>query len=161
LLEAPDAAGAPVVSGGKRQGSRLSCGRGSWLADLAPAFLAQAPQTFSYRWTRNGHAVGQARSRLAATRAGNYRCLVTAFNAAGLKVQTSKAHVILADCVVPKVVGKPLRTARRAITRRHCRVGRVRYASSASVAPGRVVSQKPKPGRHLKNRAKVSLIVSR
>jgi DNA-binding beta-propeller fold protein YncE len=162
LLEAPGAAGAPAVSGGKRPGSRLSCTEGSWLADLAPAFLAQAPQTFSYRWARDGHLIGLARSSAYAPgKAGSYRCSVTAENAAGTAVQTSEAHTILADCIVPKVVGKTLRTAKRAIRRKHCRVGKVRRAHSARVLTGRVLSQRPRPGSHLRNGSKVNLIVSR
>ena len=162
LLEAPGAAEAPVVSGGKRPGSQLACTQGSWLADLAPSFLAQAPQTFSYRWARNGHLIGLARSSTYAPgKAGSYSCSVTAENAAGTAIQTSEAHAILADCVVPKIVGKTLRTAKRAIRRKHCRVGRVRRAHSARVRTGRVVSQRPKPGRHLANGAKVNLVVSR
>jgi beta-lactam-binding protein with PASTA domain len=47
---------------------------------------------------------------------------------------------------VPKVKGKRLRAAKRAIRRAHCSVGRVRRAFSSSVKRGRVISQKPHPG---------------
>ena len=49
-------------------------------------------------------------------------------------------------CKVPKVVGKKLPTARRMITRAHCRVGRVRRAKSRKPR-GRVVEAEPALGR--------------
>src|SRR6185437_9368584 len=88
LLEAPGAVDAPVLSGGRRQGSQLSCTSGSWLSDVAPAFLAQSPQTLSYRWARNGTQVGTGAS-FVARRAGAYTCAVDAANAAGMTSQTS------------------------------------------------------------------------
>jgi hypothetical protein len=64
-------------------------------------------------------------------------------------------------CVVPKLKGKTLKAARRAIKSHACRVGRVRHAFSKRVKKGRVISQKPKPGRHLRRGAKVSLVLSK
>jgi beta-lactam-binding protein with PASTA domain len=64
-------------------------------------------------------------------------------------------------CVVPKVKGKTLAAARKAIGRGHCAVGKVRLAYSAKVKRGRVVSQKPAPGTRLRKGAKVNLTVSR
>jgi len=42
-----------------------------------------------------------------------------------------------------------------------CRVGRIRRAYSNTVKRGRVISQKPKPGRVLPIGGKVNLVVSR
>lgn len=64
-------------------------------------------------------------------------------------------------CVVPKVKGKKLRPARRAITQAHCSVGRVRRAFSSKVKEGRVISQKPHPGTELPANSKVKLKVSK
>jgi hypothetical protein len=63
-------------------------------------------------------------------------------------------------CNVPRVVGKRLAPARRAIRARRCRVGRVRYRRSTRPR-GRVVSQSPRAGRTLVNGARVNLVVSR
>ena len=63
-------------------------------------------------------------------------------------------------CSVPRVVGKTLNRARRMIRARHCVVGRVRRARSAR-ARGKVLSQKPRAGRHLARGSPVSLVVSR
>jgi plastocyanin len=63
-------------------------------------------------------------------------------------------------CKVPRVVGKKLLVARRAITRAHCRVGRVRKTRSRK-ARGRVVSQSPRPGVRRPRGTRVNLVVSR
>jgi beta-lactam-binding protein with PASTA domain len=68
---------------------------------------------------------------------------------------------VLADCVVPKVVGKTLRSARRAIRKRHCRTGKITRAFSVKVTTGRVIAQRPKASKKLPNGAKVRLVVSR
>jgi hypothetical protein len=63
-------------------------------------------------------------------------------------------------CDVPNVVGTPLKTARRLIAARHCRVATVRSIPSR-LKEGYVVAQRPMPGRaHLAPGAKISLTVS-
>jgi PASTA domain/Divergent InlB B-repeat domain len=64
-------------------------------------------------------------------------------------------------CVVPKLKGKKLGAARKAIKKAHCSVGKIAKVKSSRKNKGRVVSQKPKPGKHLKKSAKVSLKVGR
>lgn len=64
-------------------------------------------------------------------------------------------------CVVPKVVGKRLRVARRAVVRSRCRVGRVRQAYSRRLRRGVVVAQRPGAGRRLRIGTRVNLVVSR
>jgi hypothetical protein len=64
-------------------------------------------------------------------------------------------------CVVPNVRGKTLPSARRAIARTHCRIGKIRRAYSKIVKKARVISEKPKPGTQLPSRARVNLLVSR
>jgi hypothetical protein len=65
------------------------------------------------------------------------------------------------NCAVPKLKGKSLRKARRAIKAHDCRVGKIRRAFSTKIKKGRVVSQKPRAGRRLKHGAKVTVVVSR
>lgn len=65
-----------------------------------------------------------------------------------------------ARCTVPKLKGKKLRAARKAVRKRGCRLGKVRRRPSAKVAKNRVSSQRPKAGKKLKAGAKVSVIVS-
>jgi serine/threonine-protein kinase len=63
--------------------------------------------------------------------------------------------------VVPKLKGKILSAAKRAIKSHACSVGKITHAASRSVKKGHVISQKPKPGSRLKHGAKVNLVVSR
>jgi hypothetical protein len=64
-------------------------------------------------------------------------------------------------CLVPNVKNKPLATARRSISARHCTIGTIRRAYSEHGKKGRVISQKPKPSTLLPNHAKVSVVTSR
>jgi uncharacterized delta-60 repeat protein len=64
-------------------------------------------------------------------------------------------------CVVPKLKGKTLRAAKRALKKAHCSPGKVTRAFSAKVRKGRVISQKPKPGKKLAAGSKVKLKLSK
>ena len=66
-----------------------------------------------------------------------------------------------AKCVVPKLVGLTLKKARARIKRAHCTVGKVTRKASARRKRGKVLAQKPKPGRRLAPAAKVSLAVGK
>jgi hypothetical protein len=63
-------------------------------------------------------------------------------------------------CKVPKVVGKKLPAAKRAVIRARCRVGNVRRARSRR-ARGLVLSQKPRAGLSRPVGTRVRLVVSR
>jgi PASTA domain/Regulator of chromosome condensation (RCC1) repeat len=64
-----------------------------------------------------------------------------------------------APCIVPRVVGKRLASAKRSLRASHCEVGTVRRAKSRRRS-GTVVSQSRRPGRVLPPRASVNLVVS-
>ncbi len=64
-------------------------------------------------------------------------------------------------CIVPKVKGKKLRAAKRAIRRAYCSVGRVAWKYARRVPSGRVVSQRPKPKTAHSAHTRVKLVVSR
>ena len=64
-------------------------------------------------------------------------------------------------CVVPKLKGKTLTAAKRSLTAHACRLGNVKHAVSRTVRKGRVISQKPRPGKRLEHGARVNLVVSR
>jgi len=66
----------------------------------------------------------------------------------------------LRACIVPTLVGRRLATARSAITRAGCRLGRLRQLRSRGRA-GRVLSQRPRPGTRLARRGRVNLTVDR
>jgi len=63
-------------------------------------------------------------------------------------------------CRVPRVVHKRLATARSRIRRANCSVGRIRRVRARRFR-GRVVAQSPRPGRVLRQGARVNLVVGR
>lgn len=64
-------------------------------------------------------------------------------------------------CAVPKVKGKGLQSATRAIENARCSLGKVTRAFSPTITKGRVLAQKPRPGVWRKPGTKVSLVVSK
>jgi Tol biopolymer transport system component len=64
-------------------------------------------------------------------------------------------------CVVPKVIGMRLATARARIGRANCRVGSVRRVRTKAKKRGKVVSQNPKAGSVKDRGFKVKLVVGR
>ncbi|HJU36832.1 MAG TPA: PASTA domain-containing protein [Gaiellaceae bacterium] len=66
----------------------------------------------------------------------------------------------LRACIVPKLKGKTLKAAKRALRKAHCRAGEISHRFSRH-KKGRVISQRPRPRRHLRNGAKVKLVVSK
>jgi hypothetical protein len=69
--------------------------------------------------------------------------------------------VLRPPCVVPNVVAKKLGAARLKIKSRHCKVGALRYIKSTKKQKGRVVRERPAPGKRLGNNARVSLWIGR
>ena len=87
---------------------------------------------------------------------GKSTCSLTANQA-----RSVTAKFTLKNCVVPKVKGKSLSAAKRALKAHSCSVGKIRHAFSSKVKKGHVVSTKPKAGSHLKHNGKVNLTVSK
>ena len=63
------------------------------------------------------------------------------------------------QCIVPKLKGKKLGAAKIAIRKAHCRVGKVTKVKSTKRHRNRVISQNPKPGKHLRQGSKIALKV--
>jgi beta-lactam-binding protein with PASTA domain len=63
------------------------------------------------------------------------------------------------DCIVPKVVGKSLKIARRKIRQAHCRTGKITHGHSRA-RKGRVISQRPHARKHLRDGSKVNVVLS-
>jgi hypothetical protein len=64
-------------------------------------------------------------------------------------------------CVVPKVANKTLAAAEKALTKAHCKVGKIKRAKSGHVKKGRVISSSPAVGKSYAAGYKVNLVVSR
>jgi hypothetical protein len=101
LLKSPVATGEPTVSGGAAPGSTLHCTQGSWAADMTASLLYRAPHGYSYQWAQGSGALpGATSSSLNTGDVGDYRCSVTATNAAGSATETSRPYGLFR-------VGKP------------------------------------------------------
>jgi PASTA domain len=130
------------------------------------------PFTFTYRWERcnsDGDCVdidGETSSThtiVPDDLKSRLRVIVTASNGAGSASAASgltRPASRRQFCVVPRVQGRKMAAARKAIRRAHCRVGRVRKARSLRPS-GRVIAQTPRAGKRLPLGAKVNLVVSR
>ena len=90
----------------------------------------------------------------ASTTAGAVDITVTTL--AGVSKTSSKDRFTYVACVVPKLRGKRLPAARRALQSAHCRLGKVRGPRS-----GKVAKQKPRPGTVLVPGSKVSVKMRR
>jgi beta-lactam-binding protein with PASTA domain len=55
----------------------------------------------------------------------------------------------------------PARAAKRAIGKSKCTIRTIRWAYFSEVTKGRVISQRPRAGKHLKKGAKVNLVVGK
>jgi len=79
----------------ERRRSQLRCRPGRWAADEVAAHLFVAPQSYAYRWRRNGRVVkGEKRNRLHVSATGSYRCQVTARNVAGTRSASSLPRLV-------------------------------------------------------------------
>jgi hypothetical protein len=149
----PHNTGRPSIAGHPLPGHNLTCEKGSWAGSQA---------AFAYRWNRDGQVIASAGSPGYGVRNGDaghrLTCTVTAANQAGSSSATS-ASVTVPVCVVPRLVGKSLTTAKKLLKRAHCGVGRVSHRTARGAA-NRVLSQKPGFARRLPPGSKVALVVS-
>ena len=72
-----------------------------------------------------------------------------------------KDDQVQVNCIVPNLRGKKLAAAKRAIMSHHCGVGEITRVKSSPKNKGRVISQRPKPGKHLRKDAKVALKIGK
>jgi hypothetical protein len=64
-------------------------------------------------------------------------------------------------CKVPKLVGLTLKKARTKLLKAHCRLGKVKKKASSPKKKGRVLSQRPKPGKSFPGGSKVNVTVGK
>lgn len=95
-------------------------------------------------------------------RPGRNLLRVKATNLAGNTTTVERHLTFLAPpCVVPRLRGRTLAAARRALEAHHCKAGRTVRIDSASVRAGRVVSSSPAARARRRYGARVTLRVSR
>jgi PASTA domain len=100
------------------------------------------------------HLTGPGSCTLTASQPGNAN-----FNAA--EDVSQSFSIAKPVCSVPRLTGKGLTAAKRALTQNRCRTGKVTYAFSRKTAKGRVISQSRRAGRSLPAGTKIDLVVSR
>jgi uncharacterized repeat protein (TIGR01451 family) len=81
--------------------------------------------------------------------------------ALSMTVDRAATATFRAKCVVPKLLGLTLKKARARIKRAHCTVGKITRKRSVKSKRGRVLTQKPKPGKRLAPAARVNLTLGR
>lgn len=160
----------PEVDGDARLGAILVASPGEW--------IGTAPISYAYQWQtcdameescsdiqgQTGQVMRVSSVELGAV----IRVVVAATNVAGSASAASfgtdiarTVTVTQRRCVVPRLRGRTLRSARIAIRRNRCKVGRVQRRFSGSVRSGRVISQTPRAGRRLAVGARVNVVVSK
>jgi hypothetical protein len=81
--------------------------------------------------------------------------------ALSMTADRSATATFRAKCVVPKLLGLMLKKAKARIKRAHCTVGKITRKPSVKSKRGRVLAQKPRPGKRLAPGARVNLTVGR
>jgi chitinase len=122
---------------------------------LAVAFAASGSCTVSGATV---HLTGPGSCTLTASQAGDAN---HAAAAAVSRTFTIAKQAPARRCKVPNVVGKTLAAAKTALTRAHCRVGKVSRAFSGKRRKGVVVAQSRRPKKVVRSGTKVDLVVSR
>jgi PASTA domain len=160
---------APLITGTPEAGLTLVASPGLW--------HGKKPISFAYQWQSCDAAAFSCRDILGATQAqilvrtfdigSRLRVGVVATNSGGSRGHMSaltevvRRQPVSRRCLVPRLRGKTLRSAKAALARRSCRLGAVRRAHSANVRRGRVVAQRPAAGKRLRAGTRVSVVVSK
>jgi hypothetical protein len=174
----------PTVTGTAKVGSIVTCTGGSW--DSAP----DEPTSYAYSWFLGGTPVqganGPSFSITAVDTGQNLSCSIAASNAAGSAVAASRAVGPIAgtpttapgspstitptdttqapqECVVPRLHGVTLASARRLLTLAHCRLGKVRQSErrgQSTRRPERVTHQSARDGSKHSHGYRIGVTVS-
>jgi beta-lactam-binding protein with PASTA domain len=64
-------------------------------------------------------------------------------------------------CRVPKLAGKTLKVAKKALGKAHCALGKVKKKPSARKMRGKVIGQSPKAGASKARGTKVALVLGK
>lgn len=83
---------------------------------------------------------------------------VSATTLAGTSATVRADRFFYRGCKVPKLKGKTLKKAKKALASAECKLGKVKRAAGR---PGKVLKQQPKPGKVLAPKAKVNVTVGR
>jgi hypothetical protein len=144
----------PSFTGLLRTGQKLTCAPGTFTGATTSALS----------WLRNGSPIGGASAAaytLTVADVGKaIQCRVTATGSGGSVVAESAPKVPAKACIVPRLVGKTLAAARRALTRANCALGKTKTRKSRR-KPGTVLASSPPKGRNLPARTNVALTLAK
>jgi hypothetical protein len=144
----------PTVTGTSRTGQKLTCAPGTFTG----------ASSFAFAWLRNGTAIAGANAATYALTKADVgkaiQCSVTATGAGGSVVAESAPGVAADACIVPKLVGKKLTKARKALESAKCALGKTKKRKS-SKRPGTVLSSSPAEGENLPAGSKVALTLAK
>jgi hypothetical protein len=99
---------------------------------------------------------GQITAIVPAAAAGAVNVAVT--TPAGTATSSQQfTYMPIATCIVPKLRGKKLKAARKALAKVDCKLGKVKKLKGATSKTGKVTKQHPKPGKVLAPGAKVNV----
>jgi FG-GAP repeat/PASTA domain len=155
----------PTITGTALAGRTLTAAPGTW--------TGTAPVALTYAWERcDGHGKscvllpGKTATKYVIVRSdagSTLRVVVTASNLGGRASATSAQTRVVTTpvrCVVPRLKGKTIAKARRALASAHCALGRV-SATRSPARRGVIVSQRPRPGAVGRRGMKVSVVISK
>jgi Glucodextranase, domain B/PASTA domain len=94
-------------------------------------------------------------------RGGNQISVVAVNEAGNARVAVVRVTYAPAVCVVPRLRGKSVADADKALAKAHCAPGRISRTRSRSIAKGKVVASNPRAGTRHPAGSKVALVVSR
>jgi hypothetical protein len=139
-------------------------GKGSGKITSSPAGI-KCPKTCSHKFPYGSSVTLKAKASKGSAFAG-WSGAVGCTRKSTCKINVNgsleaTAKFTLKNCVVPKVKGKSLSAAKQALKAHACSAGKIKHAFSSRVKTGRVISQSPQAGSHLKHNGKVSLTVSK
>jgi hypothetical protein len=106
------------------------------------------------------HLTGAGSCTVAASQAGDSNYAAAPAVSRTFAIAQATALKPSSTCLVPKVIGKRLGSAKLTIKQRHCRTGKVGYAYSRKNKKGIVISQSRRPGLKLPPNSKINLVVS-
>jgi hypothetical protein len=166
--------GAPVVEGDPIIGRTLRATEGTW--DLVGGTAANV----TFQWLRCSAADANCRDVTGWRAPPNLYTVAPADHGSLIQVRvtmttnggstsatgraTQRAYPVpravqQRRCVVPRLIGKRLRTARKMLSRARCKLGAARKVYSARKV-GLITRQRPKPGTRLRAGGKVTVFVS-
>jgi hypothetical protein len=94
-------------------------------------------------------------------KAGKYQVRLIVSDDFGVNASVVRTITVTGPpCVVPRLVGKTIAAAKRALEHAHCRVGKISRRHSRQIKRGHVIGSDPRAGSQRKNGARVRLTVS-